>query len=286
LTGSEASTITVLMPVRAHHPSYLAEAIGSLHAQTSPRWRLLIVVERAAVAAFERALADQLTDSRVALIANRGRKLAGAFNTGMRHAETEFTAILLGDDMWSPEAVEVLERRVRQHPEADFFHSSRRFVDERGRPISGIHHANSEIRPADFLEASPVKHLLCWRREKALALGGMDESLNSVGPDDYDFPWTMAEQGATFVAVPECLYVFRDHRECYRLTTHLPRKTHERELRRIMRKHGVGERAIRRQVAAARRSYLRQCLYSTRLHAWVKTRLGADARNGWRDTYA
>ena len=33
---------------------------------------------------------------------NEGRKLAGAMNTGMRHAETPFVAILLSDDMWAP----------------------------------------------------------------------------------------------------------------------------------------------------------------------------------------
>lgn len=41
---------------------------------------------------------------------------------------------------------------------------------------------------------------------KALACGGLDESLNSVWPDDYDLPWTMAEHGAMFKAISECLY--------------------------------------------------------------------------------
>ena len=102
-----------------------------------------------------------------------------------------------------------------------------------------------------------MKHLLCWRREKALAVGGIDESLASVGPDDYDFPWCMAERGAVFKAIDEPLYVVRDHRECERLTTHLPLSVHKRDLRRILEKHGVergSSAASRRRSRATSRS--------------------------------
>jgi glycosyltransferase involved in cell wall biosynthesis len=281
-----SDAITALMPVRAHDPGYLEAALDSLETQTSPHWRLVVVVEPADLEPMRRTLAGRLGDPRVELIANQGRKLAGAFNTGMRHAETEFTAILLGDDMWAPDAVEVLERNLREHPQADFFHSSRRFVDDQGNALGDIVPARAEVSLDDFTVMAPVKHLLCWRRELALEFGGMDESLNSVGPDDFDFPWTMAEHEARFVAVPECLYVYRDHRRCFRLTTHLPRRTHERELRRIMRKHRVSEPVIRSRIAAARRTYLRQCLYGSRSEAWLRRRLGSRPQTGWRDGYA
>jgi hypothetical protein len=219
------------------------------------------------------------------VIANRGRKLAGALNTGMRDARSAWTAILFADDMWSADTVAVLERNIRDRPWADFLHSSRRIVDDAGRPISSVHHSAAEVRPEDFLHRAPVKHLLCWRRELALEIGGIDESLNSVGPDDYDFPWSMSEAGARFAAIPECLYIYRDHRSCYRLTTHVPLRTHMRETRRILRKHGVPRALIRRRVADARRSYLRQCLYSSRLDAWVKRALRREPARGYRESY-
>jgi len=132
---------------------------------------------------------------------------------------------------------------------------------------------------------SPAKHLLCWRKEKALAIGGLDESLNSVGPDDYDFPWTMAENGAAFKAVKECLYYYRDHRESYRLTTHLPLSTHKKELTRIFRKHGAGEVDMKRKIADAERDYLQQCLFKSKFEKWIKERIGYDAKSGWRESY-
>ena len=280
-----AAAITILMPIRAYHERYLREALDSLIRQTSERWRLLIITEPARNQRLERVLGPYLRDPRIELIANQGRKLAGKFNTGMRHASTEFVAILHGDDMWAPEAVAVLTDRIRAGPEVDFFHSSRMFIDEDGEPLSSVYQGRVEVRLEDFGMPSPVKHLLCWRRLKALSFGGMDERLNSVGPDDFDFPWLMAEQGATFRAVPECLYLARDHVSSFRLTTHLPRSVHVREIRRIMRKHGVDPATIDQAVLEARGTSLRQCLYRSSLDRWFKLTLGLTSSSRWREPF-
>ena len=203
----------------------------------------------------------------------------------MRHAVTEFVGILFGDDLWAPDAVSVLEREVGAHPEADFFHSARRVIDDAGRPISSVHPARHDVTLSDFDRRAPVKHLLCWRRTLGLEVGGMDEASRSVGPDDLDFPWTMAEHGATFRAIDECLYVYRDHRTHERLTTHLPRTVHVAELARIFRKHGLSRVRSRRRIWDARRGYLRQCLYRSEVHRLIRQRFGGRPRSGWRLTY-
>jgi glycosyltransferase involved in cell wall biosynthesis len=280
-----ARVTSVLMPLKYYHPVYLRKSLDSILQQTSPQWHLLIVVEPGDLDVFKRLLEKELRDARVGLIAGEGRKLAGQLNTGMRQARTEFVAILFGDDMWSTQTIQVLNDYQERYPEVDFFHSSRIIVDENDNPLSSVYYSRTSFTLKDFLKGSPVKHLLCWRREKALSFGGMDESLNSVGPDDYDFPWCMAERGAIFMAIEECLYIYRDHRECYRLTTHLPRSVHRAEITRIMQKHDATKAEVRRAVRNASRSYLRQCLYRSRLDQWVKEKLGYDARRGWRMKY-
>ena len=277
--------ITVLVPVDAFHRHYLHEALDSLIAQTSDAWRALIITEQRRTRELTESISEYLQDGRIELIVNQGRKLAGAFNTGMRRASSEFVAILFGDDIWSADAVAVLSDAIRAHPEADFFHSSRRIIDERGHSLSSVHMSRSDVRLQDFGSPSPVKHLLCWRRSLALSFGGMDESLNSVGPDDFDFPWLMAEHGAVFCSIPQCLYLYRDHRNSFRLTTHLPLSVHTREIQRILRKHGVDPDAVEQAVHRARSSYLRQCLYRSRLQRWVKERLRLGRSSAWRETY-
>jgi hypothetical protein len=273
------------MPVKGWHEPFLHEAVGSMLGQTCPDWRLLVVAEEDERAALEDVLAGPLADPRIELVVNQGRKLAGAFNTGMHGAATEWVAILLADDLWAPEAVDVLTRAAIASPRADFLHSARRIVDDGGRPLSSVYASRPSVSLADFAVSSPVKHLLCWKRERGLAVGGMDESLDSVGVDDFDFPWTMAERGATFAAVPECLYVYRDHRTGFRLTTHLPLNHHKREIARIMRKHGLEAPVIAARLRAAERGHLRQCLYRSRFDRWRKTRLRVDPQRGWRDRY-
>jgi glycosyltransferase involved in cell wall biosynthesis len=281
----DAPALTVLMPVRAYSDVFLRDAIGSLLAQTSPAWRLLVIRDAPELGEFAERQRELLADPRIELIPNEGRKLTGKLNTGMRHAHSEFVATLLADDLWAPDAVEVLAAKIAAHPDTDFLHSARRFVDERGNAISSVYPAQQSVLPEDFFTSSPVKHLMCWRVSKALSFGGMDESLNSVGADDYDFPWLMAEHGARFVPVDECLYVFRDHREFFRLTTHLSLKTHMREHGRILRKHGAPPELVRERVRAARDSYMRQCLYRSPLDRALKRLSGHDARRGWRESY-
>lgn len=277
--------LTVLLPVKNYHPSYLQQSVASVIGQSAGDWRLLVIAEPHDQTHFESVLHGALGDARTRLIANQGRKLAGAINTGMRHAETDFVALLLADDLWATDAVAVLASYIGRYPEVDFFHTSRRVIDENGTPISSVHHSRPHFTLDDFKRGSPVKHLLCWRTSTGLAIGGLDESLNSVGPDDYDFPWMMAEHGARFKAVSECLYYYRDHRDAYRLTTHLPLSVHKSECQRIFKKHGVPWRERRRYVTRAQRGFLRQCLYRNGIDRWIKERFGYDARRGWRETY-
>ena len=286
MATSRDPTLTVLLPVKRFHTPFLVKAVRSILDQSDPRWRMLLVGEAGNVRDLGVLLAGELADTRIEPITNEGRRLAGAINTGMRRAETPFVAVLLGDDMWAPNAVEVLGRAIERSPEVDFFHTSRQIVDENGRPIGSVKQARRSFSIDEFVDRSPVKHLLCWRRETALAIGGVDED-GIVGADDWDFPWRMAEAGARFQAISECLYLYRDHRESFRLTTHITRRTQVRDIRRVLRKHGVDRRRARHAVRRRRPRQLRQCLYRTEVDRILLQRLlRHDPRNGWRESYS
>ena len=113
----------------------------------------------------------------------------------------------------------------------------------------------------------------------------MDESLGPHGGDDYDFPWRMAEAGCAFEAIPECLLYIRDHREHYRLTTHVPLDIQVTELSRILRKHGVSEERIAEEIAVRTNGYMRQALFESDEDRRRKEREGFDAHQGWRLGY-
>jgi GT2 family glycosyltransferase len=277
------SLITAIMPLKYYHPEFLRKSVQSITQQSSPYWNLLIVVEATDLTKFRCLFEKELSDPRIDLIVNQGWRFPGAINTGMRAAVTDFVAILLADDMWSKNAVEVLNDYMNKHPRIDFFHSSRIVVDERDTPISSIQRSKESFSLKDFKWGSQVKHLLCWRREKGLSVGGIDESILKA-QDDYDFPWTMAENGATFEAVTECLYYYRNHLECQRLTTHRPLSVTKRGIRGILKKHGVGVFArnwiVERMTQSG--SLGKQCIYRNTMERWIREKLRSDPKRVWK----
>jgi hypothetical protein len=274
--------VTFLMPLKYYREDFLRQALRSVFLQSCQEWRLLIIAEPPDHATFAALLRDELEDSRVELEVMSGRPFSGSINSGMRLARTEFVALLFGDDLLAHDAVRVLSEAIRSEPDVDFFHSSRQMMDERGQRVGSVMPSRERFSLDDFKWGSPVKHLMCWRREMGLAVGGLDESLVKA-VDDYDFPWTMAEHGAVFKAVRECLYLMRNHCAYYRRTTHIPRSVARRGIRRILGKHGVGFWRRNAIVARRFRGVLgKQCVYRNSVDRWVKERLRIDPRRSWR----
>jgi glycosyltransferase involved in cell wall biosynthesis len=246
----------VIVPCKTQKREFFLDAIGSILRQTSPEWALLIVTDPSSPPEIaEWALFFQ--DPRVRVVRSPDQGFARALNVGLEEAGTEFVSILLSDDRYSPDAVETLQKYRARFPDADFFHSARCYIDESGELVGEIMPSCDAVRVEDFRTfGSPVKHLLCWRRPAALAIGGMDETLSAHGCDDYDFPWRMAESGARFQAVSECLYQYRLHLEHDRLTTVTPIERQVDILRSMFHRHRVPPHETDRFVQRAIDGYL------------------------------
>jgi hypothetical protein len=244
------------MPCKDETVGYLAAALDSVLQQTSPHWRLLVLIDPDTPAAIRDQVAA-LRDERIRLVVSPGGGMAGALNAGMRVAESEYVCILLSDDALAPGAVATVARYVRRHPEVDFFYSSRRYLDGQGRLHGPVMRSARRFTLEHFsTRGSPVKHLLCWRREKGLKVGGMDERFSVHGCDDKDFPWTMAEAGARFLPIRECLYYYRNHQDRPRLTTHTPLPQQIDVLAAMLRKHRVPEAVASQYLRRALKDYL------------------------------
>jgi len=280
-----SAVITVLLPIKDPHPQFFREAIKSIIDQTSDVWKLIIIGENGELLVLQELLGVHRAHPNISVIRNESHLLSGALNTGMRAAKTDFVCILLGDDLLARNAVEILAQNIRRYPDVDFFHSSRSVINEDSKVISKVYVSKANFSISDFIKGSPVKHLLCWRREKGLAIGGVDENLGVHGADDYDFPWSMAEAGCSFKAIPECLYYYRDHREHERLTTHIPLDVQVQELKRIFEKHGMTPREINDQIKFRKAGYLKQALFLNEDDKKRKEQDGFNPRSGWQEEY-
>lgn len=248
--------ITILLPCKDQKQEYFMDAVMSVVRQTSADWRLLIVTDPDSPS----AIADWSAffgDPRVRVVPCPRHGFAQALNHGLQEAETAFVSILLSDDRYSRHAIRTLQAYRKRFPAVDFFHSARRHIDHKGDYWGDVMPARTRFRIEDFhTSGSPVKHLLCWRREMALAIGGMLESLSVHGCDDYDFPWRMAERGAKFQAVKECLYEYRLHHTHDRLTTAVPITRQLAAIRSMFERHGISARDTDRYLQRARDGYL------------------------------
>ena len=250
--------IGILMPVKEPHPRFFLQAIRSVLRQTSSDWRLYII-GRGDTSDISSRLMD-VHNERIVVFSQEGEYLAGALNTGMMRARNRFCCILLGDDMLVDKAVSVLQYNIDANPAVDFFHSSRHIVDSNGELLFSSKSIDFSS-PKQFEEHGAAKHLLCWRREASLSIGGIDENVKFHGPDDYDFPWSMADAGFHFKAIPDFLYVYRDHYDGYRGTTHVPLHVQVDDLRYIFKKHGLSDVEAERQIAIRKKGYLKQALF-------------------------
>lgn len=251
--------ITILMPCKDQKEGFLRDSINSVIAQTSPDWRLLVIIDEGTPSATKDIIGGYLSDSRIRMLYSGTNSLAGALNTGMKSADTEFVCSLLSDDRFDKNAIAVLRSYIEKYPDIDFFYSSRRLIDSHGDFASPVMPSREFLSVEDFkISGSRVKHLLCWRREKGVAVGGVDEELTQHGCDDYDFPWKMAEAGAKFKNIKECLYYYREHRDAARLTTDVPISRQVEIIKKMFKKHGVPAPETEAYVKRALKGYLIQ----------------------------
>jgi hypothetical protein len=244
------------MPCKDQKKELFLDALGSLIRQTSPHWVVLVLVDPFSPPDLEE-WASSFQDDRIQVVRCPDTGFARALNHGLAVASTSFVSILLSDDRYLPRAIATLLAYRSRFPAADFFHSARQLINLNGDPCSGIQPSRARFCLEDFQRlGSPVKHLMCWRRDKSLQIGGMDETLSVHGCDDYDFPWRMAEAGASFQAVAECLYQYRVHHSHGRLTTTVPVEQQIQTIRAMFARHGVGSSETDRYIQRAIGGYL------------------------------
>jgi glycosyltransferase involved in cell wall biosynthesis len=253
--------------------------------QTCSHWRLIVVDEESGEVEWLWETLKVDADDRVRCLKNRAGGVTAALNQGMTEAVTPFVCSLHDDDELTLDACRVLRDYIERYPDIDYFHSARRRIDENGDFLAEVQPPKASFTPNDFISGGQPKHLHTWRVAKALQVGGMDESLSLHGADDYDFPWTMAEHGAVFHPVRECLYHYRDHRSAERLTTHVPLSRQVDELRKILRKHHVPELRIESELERRLSGYLRQALFKDEDDQERKLSDPCfDPKAGWRET--
>lgn len=147
-------TVSVIVPTY-NVEKYISNAVISVLNQTHTNFELLIIDDGSPDRSLE--ICRQFTDPRIKIISQKNRGLAGARNTGIRHATGDYLAFLDSDDVWLPEMLEKNVAHLEAAPEVGVSFNRSAFIDEAGEPL-GIY-TMPQLKNVDvpcLLRGSPI----------------------------------------------------------------------------------------------------------------------------------
>ena len=146
--------VSVIVPVY-NVENYIAQTLKSVLAQTYDNFELLIVDDESPDSSIE--ICQKFADPRVKIIRQKNRGLAGARNTGIRHAQGDYLAFLDSDDLWLPEKLARHIKHLEDSPEVGVSFSRSQFIDGEGKAL-GIYQMPklTDITPSHLLCRNPV----------------------------------------------------------------------------------------------------------------------------------
>jgi glycosyltransferase involved in cell wall biosynthesis len=226
----------IIVPLRSQRDEFLAACLESAVKQTSACQILIVISPETPRSNLDLIARYQETFANVNVLPRQRPPFAAAINTGVEAASAPRVGFLLSDD-WLHERV--VERCLTV--DADIVSTDMAIYDEAGSNRLGLRKPRSQAA-YDRLRtlhdrACYLGHFLLFRRGPVMAIGGVDETIGNVGPDDFDLIWSLLEVGASAAIVEEALYCYRDH-PGERLTLR-PKADQVRDLEKIFDKHGI-----------------------------------------------
>ncbi|PZV06834.1 MAG: glucosyl transferase [Leptolyngbya sp.] len=125
------SLVSVIVPMYGVE-AYIRDTIQSVLDQTHSQFELILVDDESPDSSV--AICQEFDDSRIRIVHQKNRGLAGARNTGIRHAQGDYLAFLDGDDLWLPTKLEKHVQHLTQNPKVGLSFSPSCLIDQTGQP--------------------------------------------------------------------------------------------------------------------------------------------------------
>jgi GT2 family glycosyltransferase len=211
-TGRE-TVITILVPVYNAPPSFLAECLGSVLAQQSRSWQLVVVDDGStdkgtidALAAFESATE---ADERVIVVRQANGGISSALNAALAQATGTYVGMLDHDDRLDPRCIEEFGRAVEENDFPDAVYSDEDKIDERGQHFEL--YCKPSFSPELLLTQMYLCHFTVFRHADMREVGGLRSSMD--GAQDFDLALRLLPRLKRVLHLPRPLYHWRAWRE-------------------------------------------------------------------------
>ena len=146
--------MSVVMPVY-NVEAYVAEAIQSVLAQTFTDFELIVVDDGGEDGSME--IVHSFYDSRIRIVTQANRGLAGARNSGIAAARAPYIALLDSDDRWHPDKLCLHYVHLEADKSIGVSFSGSRMIDQVGNELAvAMRPKLTDIRPEDILRRNPI----------------------------------------------------------------------------------------------------------------------------------
>lgn len=147
-----APTFTVVVPL-FNTERYIAETLDCIRAQTFTDFEVVVDDDASMDGGPEIVRAYIGRDPRIRLVTQENRGLAGARNTGIRHARGRYIALLDADDLWAVRKLELHKAHLDACPDVGVSYAGSIFIDENGLELG--------ITQSPRTQGVDAAHILC-----------------------------------------------------------------------------------------------------------------------------
>jgi glycosyltransferase involved in cell wall biosynthesis len=205
-------TVSIVMPTY-NHAKFINLAVSSVLAQTFVNWELIIIDNFSTDETIE--LLDAYSDERIKILQiNNQGSIARSRNLGITSAKAEWIAFLDSDDYWQPQKLETVSTYF--NPQNDLiYHDLSVLRASLDSPIQN--HIRSRKLKSPILKDlilngnTIATSSVVVRKETLLNVGGMSESPDVIGIEDYNTWLRVSLKTEKFALVPLSLGAYRMH---------------------------------------------------------------------------
>lgn len=202
---------------------YLEDAIESVESQTSKDWELIVVDDGSTEASTVEAIEKIEKEKVHKVIRQKNSGLAGAKNTGIKHAKGKYIVCLDADDMLAPDYLKKTTKKIEKSSQDVAFVST--WLQEFG--VRKNIWKSSEYNTEDILVNNVVHAASLFKKSIWEEVGGF-KKMDIGGYEDWDFWLSIIEKDYKWEVIKEPLFYYRiregsmlsgakaDHTEIYK----------------------------------------------------------------------
>lgn len=202
---------SVVVPVYNVADNMLRECIDSIKAQTYRNFEIILVDDASTMESVRDVLREYENEENITVIYRKENgHISRATNDGIKAAKGEFVALCDCDDLYAPNALYEIAKKLNENKEYDFIYSDEDKISEDGR-VRRDPFFKPDWSPETFMSYMYTCHLSVYRKSLLEELSGL--RVGFEGSQDYDLVLRLMEKTTRIGHVPKILYHWRMRKE-------------------------------------------------------------------------